>query len=176
MRIDTSRLQLHPAEPAHLLALVENSRAFEERSGLIAAEGLREFFGSDDVSPEWVERVRVSSAADPWTYGFFVIHRESGQVIGAAGFKGPPDESGVVEIAYGIVPIHQGQGYATEVAEALLRFAFGSGPVGLVLAHTRPEFNASARVLTKCGFEAVGQVVDPDDGPVWRWERSRPLI
>ncbi|MHC5544404.1 GNAT family N-acetyltransferase, partial [Singulisphaera rosea] len=127
--METARLRLQPAEPGHLLALIENSHVFEERSGLIAAEGLRQFFGSDDVSPEWVERVRGSSAADPWTYGFFVIHREIGKVIGAAGFKGPPNESGMVEIAYGIVPVHQGQGYATEVAEALLRFAFGSGPV-----------------------------------------------
>jgi [ribosomal protein S5]-alanine N-acetyltransferase len=25
-------------------------------------------------------------------------------------------------------------------------------------------------VLTKCRFERVGEVVDPEDGLVWRWE------
>jgi len=33
--------------------------------------------------------------------------------------------------------------------------------------------NASTRVLVKCGFRHVGGVVDPEDAPVWRWERSR---
>jgi len=28
-------------------------------------------------------------------------------------------------------------------------------------------------VLTKCGFRHVADLVDPEDGPVWRWERRR---
>jgi hypothetical protein len=27
-------------------------------------------------------------------------------------------------------------------------------------------------VLRKNGFEFIGDVVEPDDGPVWRWERA----
>ena len=94
-------------------------------------------------------------------------------MIGAAGFKGPPDEAGMVEIAYGVTPSFEGQGYATEAAAALVAFAFTSGLVELVRAHTLPAANASTRVLAKCGFRHVGEVIDPDDGPVWRWERGR---
>ena len=141
--------------------------------GLRAADGLREFYMSDDVSPAWLAQLRASPAADPWVHGFAVIPRESGEVIGSAGFKGPPDVDGMVEIAYGIVPGYQGRGYATEAATALLAFAFGDGRVNLVRAHTFPEHNGSTRVLTKCGFEFVGDVVDPEDGLVWRWERTR---
>ncbi|TMI95424.1 MAG: GNAT family N-acetyltransferase, partial [Bacillati bacterium ANGP1] len=108
-----------------------------------------------------------------WRHGFFVVHREGGSVIGSAGFKGPPDSTGIVEVAYGIVPSFQGRGYATEAAAALVAFAFASGRVRLVRAHTWPEANASTRVLLKCGFRHVGTVVDPDDGPVWRWERGQ---
>ena len=43
--------------------------------------------------------------------------------------------------------------------------------VRLVRAHTLPERNASTRVLEKNGFRLVGPVVDPEDGPVFRWER-----
>jgi [ribosomal protein S5]-alanine N-acetyltransferase len=43
-----------------------------------------------------------------------------------------------------------------------------------VRAHTRPTPNASTPVLTKCWFARVGDVVDPEDGPVWRWERAAP--
>jgi hypothetical protein len=31
---------------------------------------------------------------------------------------------------------------------------------------------ASSRLLAKLGFSFLGEVVDPEDGPVWRWERS----
>jgi hypothetical protein len=27
-------------------------------------------------------------------------------------------------------------------------------------------------VLAKSGFQQLGEVVDPDDGLVWRWERA----
>jgi ribosomal-protein-alanine N-acetyltransferase len=170
MSIDTARLRLIPCSPEHLLALIEGNERFEERFGLRAADGLRAFFVSDDVSPAWLAALRASSAADPWTHGFAVVHREIRSVIGIVGFKGPPGEAGVVEIAYGIVPAFQGRGYATEAAAAGVAFAFADARVRLVRAHTLPTRNASTRVLAKCGFAHVGQVEDPEDGLVWRWE------
>ena len=94
----------------------------------------------------------------------------TGAGVGSCGFKGPPDANGTVEIAYGIAPAHQNKGYATEAAAALVRFALASGEVRVVRAHTRERAGASARVLAKCHFEPLGQVVDPEDGLVWRWE------
>jgi len=123
-----------------------------------------------EVSPDWIERMKASTSADPWTHGFAVAQRASGTVVGMCAYKGPPGPEGTVEIAYGINPEYQGRGYATEVARALVAFAFDSGRVRLVCAHTRPEKNASTRVLTKCGFEWIGEVMDPEDGLVWRWE------
>jgi len=99
----------------------------------------------------------------------------SRRVIGGAGFKDPPDAEGMVEIAYGVVPAHQNNGYATEAAEALVSYAVKSGRVRTIRAHTLPQPNASTRVLTKCGFRRVGEVTDPEDGLVWRWEKSKVL-
>ena len=93
---------------------------------------------------------------------------------GGCAFKGPPDRDGVVELAYGIDEPHRGRGFATEAAGALAGFAFASGLVRVVRAHTRIENDASARVLSRCGFIRVGEVVDPEDGPVVRWERVEP--
>jgi [ribosomal protein S5]-alanine N-acetyltransferase len=123
-----------------------------------------------EVSPDWLARVKASTSADPWTHGFAVSLRASGTVVGMCAYKGPPNADAAVEIAYGINPEYQGRGYATEVARALVAFAIGSGQVRLVCAHTRPEENASTRVLTKCGFEWMGERMDPEDGLVWRWE------
>ncbi len=125
-----------------------------------------------EVSPVWLARMAAAAASDPWLHGFTLIHRASGAVVGTAGFKAPPGWDGIVEIAYGVAPEHQCLGYATEAASALTAFAFDSGRVRIVRAHTRPEPNASTRVLTKCGFERIGEVTDPEDGLVWRWEKA----
>jgi RimJ/RimL family protein N-acetyltransferase len=123
-----------------------------------------------EVSATWLELLENSAEIDPWIHGFTLIHKSSGAAVGMCAFKGPPDAAGMVEIAYAVVPEHQGKGYATEAAAALVRYAFCSDHVRVVRAHTLPVPNASGRVLTKCGFQKVGEAIDPDDGLVWRWE------
>jgi RimJ/RimL family protein N-acetyltransferase len=152
--------------------LIEGDARFTESFGLPPADGLRAMFVSADVSPAWLALLRASSQADPWVHGFAIVHAAAASVIGSAGFKGPPDEQGMVEIAYGIAPSFQGRGCATEAAAAAIAFAIASGRVRIIRAHTLPAANASTRVLAKCGFQLIGEVVDPEDGPVWRWERS----
>jgi len=169
--IETDDLRLLPFAPDQLLALIEQPERYEQLAGFPAAAGLREFFTSGDVSPAWLASLRTLQHSDPWQLGFAVVHRESRCVIGSAGFKGAPDAEGIVEVAYGIVPSFEGRGYATQAASGLVTYAFESGLVQIVRAHTLPTPNASTKVLTKCGFKFTGDVVDPDDGPVWRWER-----
>jgi RimJ/RimL family protein N-acetyltransferase len=152
----TERLQLVLESPAEALARVE---------ALSPAERA-------EVSPAWLARVRTTSVGDPWTLGFSVTDRLNGAALGGCGFKGPPDAEGIVEIAYGVDPTHRGRGYATEAARALVTFAFDSGLVHLIRAHTKLGNTASERVLAKCGFERIGEVIDPEDGLVWRWERT----
>lgn len=167
--IETERLRLVPYRPEQILALIENPDAFEELSGYRAAAGLREFYTSGDVSSAFLTSLRELQHSDPWQLGFAVVDREISSVVGAGGFKGPPKD-GTVEIAYGIVPSHQGVGYATEVARALVRHAQTDTSVKVIIAHTLPANNASTKVLTKCGFVFSREVDDPDDGRVWRWE------
>jgi RimJ/RimL family protein N-acetyltransferase len=168
---ETARLGLVPYCPAHWLALVAGEEQFAECFGLPAANGLRAFV--EYISLPWLAALQTATEADPWVHGFAIVHPESQSVIGSVGFKGPPDAEGMVEIGYGIAPDFQGRGYATEAAMAGVEFAFACDRVRLVRAHTLPTANASTRVLTKCGFQRIGEVVDPEDGPVWRWERSR---
>jgi ribosomal-protein-alanine N-acetyltransferase len=122
------------------------------------------------LSPDWLARLAATTTADPWVLGFSVILAASDEVVGSCGFKGPPDADGMVEIAYAIAPAHQNKGYATEVAAALVQFARADAQVRTIRAHTLEDANASARVLMKCGFQLRGEVIDPEDGPVVRWE------
>jgi ribosomal-protein-alanine N-acetyltransferase len=171
----TARVELVPHSPQGLRALVDGYDQFAQIFGIPAAAGLRDSFASGEASSDWLAQLAAATTADPWTFGFGVVHRVDQLVIGAAGFKGPPaveSERRVCEIAYGIVPTYRSQGFATETAAALVNYAVANGQVTLVRAHTLPEPNASTRVLTKCGFQKVGEVIDPDDGLVWRWERN----
>ena len=123
-----------------------------------------------EVSPVWLDRVKASTTPDPWLLSFSAVHRESGVCIGGCGYKGPPDANGVVEIAYGVDAAHQGRGYGTEMAQALVAWAFQNAHTRTIRAHTRPGNAASSKVLAKCRFDFVGEVMDPEDGLVARWE------
>jgi [ribosomal protein S5]-alanine N-acetyltransferase len=122
------------------------------------------------LSADWMARFHASTVADPWVHGFRLAHRVSGDVVGTCSFKGPPAD-GVVEVAYAIAPDQEGKGYATEAAQALVAYAFAFAEVRVVRAHTLPESIASKRVLAKSGFRYVGEIVDPEDGLVCRFER-----
>lgn len=173
MPVATARLTLLECVPQQLVALIDSPERFEEVAGYRLAGGLNEFYTSGAVSPAWLTALRSATGADPWRHGFFIVDPARREVVGTAGFKGPPGAEGVVEIAYGVAPEYQGRGYATEAASALVEFALNDSRVQTVRAHTLPEPNASTRVLTKNGFRHLGEVIDPEDGRVWRWELPR---
>jgi hypothetical protein len=54
----------------------------------------------------------------------------------------------------------------------LIDTAFARG-VEVVIAHTLAELNASPTVLQRCGMTKVDELVDQNDGPIWRWEVRR---
>jgi ribosomal-protein-alanine N-acetyltransferase len=146
-----------------------SANRYEQTSGLRLAEGIQEFLSAG--SPEYVAEIQSATAADPWRLGFAVVLEETTLVVGMCGFKGPPDADGMAEIAYGIAPAWQGKGLATLAANELIDFARRSRLVVTLRAHTLPEPNASTRVLGKCAFQRTGEINDPADGLVWRWER-----
>jgi ribosomal-protein-alanine N-acetyltransferase len=124
------------------------------------------------VSPAWLAMLEESDIPSVWIVGFFMTLEATGEGVGSCGFAGPPDSGGVVELAYAVDQAHRGQGYATEAADALARFALAAGGVSAVRAHTLDDCGASAKVLTRCGFAKLGQISHPEDGLVWRWEKS----
>jgi ribosomal-protein-alanine N-acetyltransferase len=154
--IQTARLQLVLETTETVLARIEAMSPAERA----------------EVSPAWLARMRTA-APSPWTHGFALVERATGAPVGSCGYKGAPDADGAAEIAYGVDPEYRGRGYAKEAATALVDFAFGAG-ARIVRAHTRPEQGPSARVLAACGFTWLGEVVDPEDGLVWRWEVVDP--
>jgi RimJ/RimL family protein N-acetyltransferase len=130
--------------------------------------GLREICSNDEqahafLSPflqQSLDHHRRVQSREPWI-GYFGIESEGHQFVGLCGFKRNPDESGTVEIAYGIMPEFEGRGFATEMAMELARIALQSPAVCCVIAHTLPEENASGRVPAKGRNDKCGR----SDGP-----------
>ena len=166
-------VEIRPFRPYDLLTLIERPAHFESQFGMPAAYGLRELFVSGCLSADWLDVLRREIDADATRFGFAVIESHESLVSGAALFKGPPSADRVVEIAYAIASSRQGRGLATVAATALIAYAVQTLDAATIRAHTQPEMNASTRVLQKCGFHFVGDAIDPEDGHVWRWERSR---
>lgn len=168
--METADLDLILATADHFQKLIDGPAAFEATYGLPVMAGYLEFEG---VLAYMLDEVKGMDTPSVWgTYLF--IHRADHVLMGLGGYKGGPDETGAVEIGYGVATAYRGHGYATQAAQGMVDFAFTHDTVRLVCAHTLPEANASTHVLTKVGMRHVGSVIDPDDGEVWRWEMSRP--
>jgi ribosomal-protein-alanine N-acetyltransferase len=108
-------------------------------------------------------------AIPPWV-GYLTVDKTSRTIVGTCAFKGNPNRQKSVEIAYFTFPDHEGKGYATAMAKALIQIALSHPESPHIIAHTLPRPNASTKVLQKVGMKFAGDVIDPEDGPVWRWQ------
>ena len=156
--LQTPRLRLVLKTPEEVHAAIESMDAADKAQ----------------LSADWLARLRASTSPDPWVHGFSMVLLDDGITVGQCSFKGPPDSHGMVEIAYGVASDQERKGYATEAARALVAYAFSIDQVNTVRAHTLPASSASKRVLAKCGFQYVGEINDPEDGLVCRFETTNP--
>ena len=92
-----------------------------------------------EVSADFLARLKNAATADPWKDGFAVVHAADNIIIGMSSFTDPPSADAVVEIAYGIAPAYRSRGFASAAARALIEYAFASGQVHTIRAHTLPN-------------------------------------
>ena len=81
---------------------------------------------------------------------------DSGEMIGRQGL-GYLDNTDEVEIGYCLARDAWGHGYATESAQAAVRFAFDVVGLDHLAGITFPENVASQGVLRKCGLRSIGK-------------------
>jgi ribosomal-protein-alanine N-acetyltransferase len=163
--MDAQHTAVEPLTRDRAEALLEGDDAFTRRFGHRVADGYLEF---PEALPATVQALR--DGVDPDWSSYLIIDPTTATVIGFGGFKGPPTD-GSVEIGYSIAPAHRGRGHATDAARRLVDIATARG-VALVRAHTLAEENPSTAVLRRLCFRRTGEVVDPEVGAVWRWERT----
>jgi [ribosomal protein S5]-alanine N-acetyltransferase len=154
---------------AALAALVNGDL---DRASAAAGVTLTSYFVTADAL--WLWRLRLDQiAADPasarWIARAAVV---DGAVVGHAGFHGPPDQAGMVEVAYSVDPAHRRRGYATAMLAGLLRRAAAEPGVRTVRATIRPDNTASLATISRFGFTRNGEQWDEEDGLELVFERS----
>lgn len=95
------------------------------------------------------EIMRTTLGFGPWV----ATANDGGEIIGWGGLSVDPDEpEWGLEVSYAFTPGVWGRGYATELVQASLAYAFGPLSAREVHAFAKPDNPASLRVLEKCGF------------------------
>jgi RimJ/RimL family protein N-acetyltransferase len=113
-------------------------------------------------------------AAAKWL-GRYVVATIDGHptLVGTAGYKGPPDANGAVEIGYSIVEAYHRRGIGLAMVRQLVDAAFADPHVQCVRAETPLTFEASRGLLERSGFALTGTRIDPEEGELALYEIAR---
>lgn len=154
---------------AALAALVDRDLA---RASDAAGVRLTDYFVTPEAVRLWrlrLDQVAAHPASARWIARAVV---DGGAVVGHAGFHGPPDQAGMVEVAYSVDPAHRRRGYATAMLGGLLRRAAAEPGVLTVRATIRPDNTASLATISGFGFTRNGEQWDSEDGLELVFDRS----
>ena len=157
------RVRIVHLNGAALLALAEGDRAAADRAAPVPASA---YLVGPECRSTWQRRRRQfeeDPATADWVTGI-VWDERAGVAVGRAGFHGPPDHDGMVEVGYAIDPAFRRRGYARAALEALLARAAREPLVRRVRASVRPDNVASYGLVAQYGFRKVGEQWDDEDG------------
>jgi RimJ/RimL family protein N-acetyltransferase len=108
-------------------------------------------------------QIRAEPRAARWTTRA-IWDPERHVAVGKAGFHGPPDAAGMVEVGYSVDPRFRRQGYAKAALSAMLEQAATEESVRTVRASIRPDNEASLALVAQFSFVEVGEQWDDEDG------------
>ena len=98
------------------------------------------------------EAMRSTLGFAPWV----ARRSETNEIVGWGGLSVDPEEpQWGLEVGYAFAPASWGKGYATELVQFSLGYAFGMLSAQEVHAFAKPANAASTRVLEKCGFSIL---------------------
>jgi len=93
-----------------------------------------------------------------------IIHTADQVAIGSIGFHGEPDEAGALELGYSIIPQYRGRGYATEMAQSIIDWAFRTQRIEAIVAECLDDNIGSIKVLERVGMQRLAP-----DGNMLKW-------
>ena len=111
--------------------------------------------GKNNHKPEAVAK-RLNFYIDCYErFGFgmcAMIWKKTGEMFGWSGLQ-PLEESGEIEVGYGMIKEFWGKGIGFECALAWLEHGFERAGLDRIVAFASPENKASWRIMEKCGMK-----------------------
>jgi RimJ/RimL family protein N-acetyltransferase len=86
-------------------------------------------------------------------FQFAAISATTGNLLGDVGLRADPTEPGLFELGITLSPTHQNHGYATEMATAVIAYAFDRLAATTIQAITDTRNTASIRLFQRLNFE-----------------------
>jgi [ribosomal protein S5]-alanine N-acetyltransferase len=81
------------------------------------------------------------------------------ETIGCCGLRPPDARRGIYELGFHIMAAHWRQGYASEAAATVVRYAFGVMHLPTLVAGHHPGNTGSRAILASLGFQYLGDVL-----------------
>jgi RimJ/RimL family protein N-acetyltransferase len=144
MPAEPGRLTLHPVPAGRAAAVLGG-----DFSAVPGGEQLR-------AAPGWPHEDTPHALAFLDHGGWTWLIARDGVVIGEAGTKAPPDDTGAVEIGYGLAAASRGRGGGTRAVRALIAELWRQPGVRVVRAEVAVDNVASRRLLERLGFTWTG--------------------
>lgn len=96
-----------------------------------------------------LKNIDVPTGFDSWLF----INNQDNTVVGDGGFRGAPDENGVIELGYAIIAAQRKKGFGFEAASALLEWGLVQDGVNTVTADCLDNNVPSIKILSKLGMK-----------------------
>lgn len=117
------------------------------------------------------------SLADPFEYEYdlwTLIDKTTNEPVGHCGLLEKEVESkNEIEVIYVIDEPYWGKGFATEIAEALIQYAFNQKGLTRVIALIKPENKGSEKVALKCGMKLEKEVIRMEDIKMYLYVKEK---
>ncbi|AIQ60082.1 GNAT family N-acetyltransferase [Paenibacillus borealis] len=152
--IETKRLRLVPMTYDFVRKIIGHDHSAYELLGAVRTDTWPEKADIKDILPMILGNLAdhpVPDGFDAWLF----ISKENHSVVGDGGFKGAPDEHGVIDIGYAIIEAQREKGYASEAVPALLEWGLAQHGVNAVTADCLEDNLPSIKVLSKLGMQEI---------------------
>lgn len=148
VELRTPRLVLRRFRPADALPF----RAYRSDPQVARFQSWDPAYSLQDAEA-FVGAVASASPGSPgeW-FQFAAISAKTGHLIGDVGLRTDAGEAGLMELGITLSTEYQGLGYATEMATAVIDYAFTTLGAASVRAITDTRNDASIRLLERVGF------------------------
>ncbi len=102
------------------------------------------------------EMVLQASESPRYKFDLAICLKDSDLLIGGCGIRREAEASHIANLGWAINPEFQSRGYATEAAQALIRFGFAKLQLLMIYATCDARNTASFKVMEKLGMQRVG--------------------